>query len=381
MNNESIFSCLKHYAPSEGSDPKEDYFTQMIAWMLENMPGLAHAYVDLLCGKLHIQLNHSTEKISVDTQRVIDIDDGIGRIDLLIRVGSSIGFVCEHKVNSELSENQIAKYMAHTDQLGNGRFYSVLVTLNAQQHKQEANVCLVWSDIYSFILARQEEYKDIYTSPVEEFLIGEFLRYMKENGMGPYEEIRPDMIYSWFEAQKLGRSLNTLFSELANEDWMKNCPALDRVRQKNDSFAPRFSHQWGRVGINFFSEWRPGVFAGVLLDTYDHKLEPLHEEKGPDFVVFLESDYAKRSKKKEDKHNLETYRQITNSVLVRDCKERLANNSEGFDFLPGLELSPWRVVVLRKSLFDILNLVYKKEDQKSALRSEIIRGINLILGQ
>ncbi len=65
----------------------------------------------------------------VSTQESIKVGTNIGRIDLLINVGAEEGFICEHKVFSELSDNQIEKYIENAGQLGNRTYHSVLVTL------------------------------------------------------------------------------------------------------------------------------------------------------------------------------------------------------------------------------------------------------------
>ncbi len=48
MSTQSLFGYLKNYVPSEGRDPKEDYLTQMFAWILSNIDEVARIYVEYL---------------------------------------------------------------------------------------------------------------------------------------------------------------------------------------------------------------------------------------------------------------------------------------------------------------------------------------------
>ena len=104
----SIFSYLKSYILTEKRNPQEDYLTQLFAWILENIPGTATSYVRFLCDKnsnINIPISDDT-LIKVDTQRVVSS----GRIDMFLSVDDKWGIICEHKIDSELSENQIEKY-------------------------------------------------------------------------------------------------------------------------------------------------------------------------------------------------------------------------------------------------------------------------------
>ena len=51
---ESLFSYLVSYVPTDKRESKEDYLTQMFAWILKNVEGVAHEYVRYLCEKGNI---------------------------------------------------------------------------------------------------------------------------------------------------------------------------------------------------------------------------------------------------------------------------------------------------------------------------------------
>ena len=92
----SIFSFLTAYVPTDKRESREDYLTQMFAWMLINVDGYVNEYAKFLCDKNpDIKYPDDSEiNPSVSTQEVIQG----GRIDLLIRMNENISFICEHKV-------------------------------------------------------------------------------------------------------------------------------------------------------------------------------------------------------------------------------------------------------------------------------------------
>jgi len=49
--NDTIFDFLRSYVPSAGRDPKEDYLTQLFAWLLMNVNGLDLKYCEYLLKK------------------------------------------------------------------------------------------------------------------------------------------------------------------------------------------------------------------------------------------------------------------------------------------------------------------------------------------
>lgn len=374
MNGISIFSYLKSYIPSEGRDPKEDYLTQMFAYILENIEEAGRIYVEYLYERLNTDHPvRENEMISVSTQEVLRIDDGMGRIDLLIKVGEQLAFICEHKVFSELSECQIEKYMQNASQLGNRQYYSVLVTFSPSQWKQPSDIAIIWSDIYVMLEERIIQTNVLSDNAVSFFIVSEFLKYLKENGMAGYSDITSNMITSWFAAQKLEESLKGLFSELASVQWDQVCPLLRR--DEFSEYAPAYNGmRWGRVGIDFH-KWGLGVFAGVILDTKDHGLEPIDENTGPDFVIFIDSAYSKTGDDRQ------YYEENISLDYIRERRQILENNSGEYDYIPGLASSPYRIAVLRRPLLEVLSGKYTREEQKNALKEAIISGINRMLGE
>ncbi len=362
---QSIFSFLTSYVPTDKRESREDYLTQMFAWMLINIDGYVREYAEFLCGKNPDIKCPDREDIDpvISTQEVLPV----GRIDLFIRLNDNISFICEHKVHSELSHNQIKKYMDNSHLLGSGDYYSVLVTYSTVQHTQPADVAITWSDVCEFtenILGKYEH--------EDAFVLQQFVKFLKENGMGKTEPIGMDALLGYWSAIELEYKLNGIFSQLECYDWEMEC--MDIRSFSKAGYNPKFTkRRWGRVGIDFFDSWNPGLFAGVLMDTADHKLQPANVKKGPDFVIFMESDYGKSEEKSA------VYRSVIESEKYKKLVQKLSTDSGSFEFFPGIKESPWRVTVLRKPLYDILYNKYTREEQYQAMKDAIIEGLKLML--
>lgn len=365
--SKSIFSYLVSYTPTEGRKPREDYLTQMFAWILENVEGLADEYVNFLCEKASIPYERNKAEITVSTQETVK---GVGRIDLLIKTGN-LAFICEHKVvNGELGEDQIKKYMDNSSKLGPEKYYSVLLTFNRSQHTQEADISIIWSDVYELIEGVLDSYDE-----KDAFVLKQFLDYLSENRMEKTEPIPLVALQGYWPALKLESQLENIFRQLVKVDYSILCPGIEKI---GTGFKPEYSiesREWGRLGIAMFPKWNMGLFAGVILDTEDHKLKPLNKDKGPDLVVLLESDYSKVVGSTE-RNNYEN--NIKSDKYIRLC-DTLRQDSGPFDFMPGIKESPWRLAVLRRSLYDVLDGKNSKKEQIEAIRDTIVEATNMII--
>ncbi|HHT50581.1 MAG TPA: hypothetical protein GXZ78_03775 [Eubacteriaceae bacterium] len=109
------------------------------------------------------------------------------------------------------------------------------------------------------------------------------------------------------------------------------------------------------------------------MDGKDHGLQPADLSKGPDFVILLEYLYDKKNPELMEKRS-----RFMNSPNFVELNRRLVQNSGTFEYLPGIEKSPWRLIVLRKSIKEIFNGTSTLEEQVNALRYSICEGLDLI---
>ena len=407
----SLFSYLTSYVPTEKRESKEDFLTQAFAWVLKHFPQFAYHYIDFLRGKLshNTAVSGGTQSIKsyeIDTQR--QLDDGHSRLDLLIRVelidGKKEYYICEHKVDSELSAGQISRYMALTSEIDDdaeAAFYSVLLTKSKNQHSQAANVSIVWGDIKELI----DKFVSIFAVQDDNnafvFLLGQLSQYLTEKGLENVKPIRKYDIethnYNKFaNDSEIEKSFNYIMRRLLNDlDTLKTQEDLERefpnLNKLSEAYLDlQFSKaQWGRKGINIFGnqwdpnagnkevalgkgEWKVGLFVGVLLDPRDHKLEPYDKSKGFDMVVILDGRGKYNGKSLE-----------LNNPAFDKMTRALKCNSGDFDFVPFDKLrSSYRLAVLRIPFIDVLseNGVFQEDIDKQyeLFKEYAFRGINLM---
>ena len=364
--NDTIFDFLRSYVPSAGRDPKEDYLTQLFAWLLLNVKGLDLKYCEYLLNNTANSTFTVTnsDTITVDTQRTLPNGK---RIDLLITVNDNDGFICEHKIYSMLSPNQLINYSSMAPGIGSGKgqFHTVLITLGTHQWTQPADVRVLWSSIYQDFL--QKELVNYADDSVHYFMLDQTISYMQNNSLGTYGEITSEAIAGYWETFGLKNAVNNIIGDLRVQKWDTKCNNLQHCNTQGFTEPIYHKERWGRVGLEMYSNWKPGIFVGILWDHSNHGIKPLNEKNGgPDVVILvdmLESDYSK----------------ITNSQTCADYLEKLNQNHGDFDLIEYSKIPGyWRLVVLRKSLSDVLQGKQGQEEQSNALYETFCEGINFL---
>ncbi len=369
---ESIFSSIVSYTPTAYIDPQENFLTELFAWILNNVQGFALEYISLLNNRIeNIPIVEENATIRAKTQTTVTN----GYIDMVIYTDSGINYICEHKVDSELSENQINKYLECRDELEEqGVYYSVLLTRAKWQHTQKADVSITWSDVDMLVDSIIGNYSE---DPVNSFVLEQFSLFLREKGLGKVEPMNAEYFKSNYlqERKNVAKNeevLKNVFREIAQYDWKTIVPGLDTFtidEKYNPSYAPKFkSPEYGRVGINFFLNWEPGIFAGILFDGYDHKLELCDESKGPDFVVIMDVTMK--------------YNEALNSEeWTKAMKQRLINNHSPFDKFVDNPKNKWRLAVLQRPFYDVIKDARTLDEQKELITESIKQGIELFIRQ
>ncbi len=364
--NESIFSAISSYIPHPGINPMENYLTELLAWMINNTDSFGCDYVRYLLEKGGLSEDCLKDLNSVEAETQVHISSGF--IDMLIKTNISISFICEHKVDSELSDNQIKKYMDNSGELESGKHYSVLLTKSKNQWSQPANIEITWSDIDNLL---KELTENEYYQGTDLFVINQFSNFLQEKGLGMANIINTDELKYYLSAKRIEKSLSNIFSELAREKW-DEISGLKSFPTTRDDFKPAFNKlKWGRIGISFFNKWEPGLFAGVILDGEDHCLQPKDESNGPDFVIILDIQ----------KNNSDVYRKAKDSTWLNDLRIKLKKSCFPFSDYIENPKNNWRLLIIRKPLFEIINSCNTVEDQKDKIRDAIKAGIKLIVGE
>ncbi len=358
--NESLFSRLFRYKQTEKMSQTENYLTETLAWMINNLPKFGQEYVLFLISKHKEAIDfhaHSPFTVSATTQFTVTN----GFIDMVITTDNNMIFICEHKVDSELSDNQIQKYYDCRGEIENSPEYlfkTVLLTKSVEQQTQKSDIAFIWHDLYLYV---SKQYDNNVYDDSEKIIIKQFLLYLTEVGMGMKNRIQIGSVENYCEVMKLDQTLKGMFCEIKNDiKWDTKCSGLaDFVASYHPEIPVK---RWGRIGIEFSNEWKPNIFAGVVLDNADHKLKEFNNQ--PQFVVLIDCDPEVKS-------------EVLNKAEFKSLFANIPNCENDFS----IDKSPknkWRLLILQKPLKDVLKHS-EYEEQKKDITDEIIAGINMIL--
>ena len=141
------------------------------------------------------------------------------------------------------------------------------------------------------------ELKNYAKDPVDEFMLNQALHFMQNNSLGTYGEITPGAIAGYWETFGLKNVVNNLVENLRVREWDSKCKNLQYCNTQGFTEPIFRKERWGRVGLEMYNNWKPGIFVGILWDHTDHRIDPLNKENGgPDVVILvdmLESGYSK----------------------------------------------------------------------------------------
>ena len=176
---ESLFKRLFRYRPTEGRQPKEDWFTESFATVLDRQPGLGGAYAGRLIGR-------DVETADIETQRTfkgarpdmwIDARDADGRRHVVM-VEHKMGAPAE-RLQLEDYERRLRGLTAETKTLvhiaGSTETPAFAVTDSSVGFK-----CLRWFEVYQWLrrwAAGARERREAVQ------FMDELLRFMEERGM------------------------------------------------------------------------------------------------------------------------------------------------------------------------------------------------------
>ena len=383
--NESIFSVLSNYSPQPMMNPRENYLTELFAWLINHIDLFGERYVSYLIKTGHIDIStggtHLEEyESSIEARTQLHVSNGY--IDMVIYDNNrKIAFLCEHKIDSMLSEDQIKKYMDNCLELDVGfHYHSVLLTKKESQHTEPADVMIVWREVTQLTRELLKDDNSLLTES-DQFILKQFIDYMNMEGLGVSEPINEMDLRSYFTAQEVEKRIDEICRNLVAPDveWGKMIPGLKTFPEDRADYKPCYNKlKWGRVGIDFFDKWNPGLFAGVILDGTDHKLEPVDWTKGPDLVVLLDVNLR----------NKEIYNSILNAKWYENLIEQLNKQCDRNHYIStpscrwkvvDAPKNKWRIVILQTPLLDVIENCKHLDEQKEKVRNCLVEGIRLFV--
>ncbi len=309
-NMSSLFRRLQSYRPREGKDPKEDFFTEALGYVLARNPKVLKEYIKFLIKEKFPNIDPVDKSIDIETQRtfkdrrpdaVITFEDDTGQCYMII---------CEHKLGAEINIQQLEKYRdILQEHIRSGDIKEgilVLITLWTESHPDFVKHYFRWPEIYKKLEewggSAEESPKEVYK---------EFLIYMEELGMKRPTKFTalemaefcriPGLIESLDECIKNGKAwakFESIKGETVNLQKLRDYPM--RLYWKRITY---------KVELNM----------GFCLDAHHHRWYDLLEFGDPDYpelVIFLSSSVRNKLRKKQ----LEFCRRFADSSCFNSWK-------------------------------------------------------------
>ena len=397
---ESIFTVLSSYCPQPAMTPKENYLTELLAWIINNVEIFSERFVERLITEAKergefVDISTVTKDDNELEQDIVTVTQqyvSCGYIDMLVYdKRHKIAFICEHKINSSLSDNQIIKYMERTAELQPGFHYvSVLLAKSKNiKNNEQAKIKIAWSEITQLTTKTLNDDTLLLTES-ERFILEQFVSFMNAEGLGMTEPISGETLKEYLhliddikkaqhKTEIIKNRISQIFRSLADSDvkWKKEIPELSSFPGIREDIVCKYEkYRWGRIGINFSDRpWDPGLFAGVILDVEDHKLQLVDPNKGPDIVVLLDVEAKNKCEHlvSEKDWNLHLKERRNKGQIIQT-----ANHTWKFSY--GIEVkSDWRIAVLQTPLLDVISYCDDFEKQQDRIKECLIEGIRLIV--
>ena len=353
----SLFEALSKFPPREGQDPLKNFITEGFAWLLNKYPDFGEFFLRYLKEKLPLNMN--TYDCKWRTQ--VRFDDKYPDM-VCYSNDERKAIVFEHKTWGSLDENQINNYRKYSEaRFDDSRI--VLITATRQQHEQNPDLALCWSDIYELISDWEQE-----TNSSIPFLFKDFHKFLKIKGLGPPAHISHAGIRYCCETKDMERKLKGIRNRIIEREIQGR--AWQRMIREDYKLRLRKTDAWGRMGISLWDDAQlPGVFVGILLDGEDHRTTPIDSAKGPDFCLIL--SFRPGLPYETNEHYQE---------LLCRVQQRLNDGWDGWEFYNHLEAvnmpNRWHPIHIRKPLLDVFAGTEEGEEQEERFykaASDLIR--------
>lgn len=382
MNPSGLLSALHKYRARENSDPTENFVTEAFAWLLKTESAFSSYFL------MSLKSKHSDNKVEfehVDWDTQCNWNNKFPDMVCTIRgTDSNFIYVFEHKVWSHLHDNQLRNYREYADQHYRGGYKLILITAHRGQHHQEPDEALRWSDVYTLIV----EYLDMTGSSLVlnkstsiRFLFEDFLRLLEDIGVAPLKSFTREEIVGYstdfrYRINRFWEDVTVSLREIFFEEFRSE---FESIVGQHDFRIEKDPDQWGRIGLSLFREWRPGLFAGVLLDPGDHGVGYSDPEKGPDVCLILSVEMSVWEWYKSPTY--ETLLSSLESIFEKEPGGWKLYDQRGEALSSDNEPNHWHPLHIRKPFVDLLSTGASSSTEEAAARvaEKLIEPLQLIL--
>lgn len=299
MNN--LFNNIQKYRPRVSTNPKENFTTEVFAYILNCDKKLLSKFIKLL------DLNETIDDYYVCTQ----VAEGNKIIDMEIIINDSISIFIENKINSSINKsiekkdgktiinNQLENYLEIQKSKENPKCYVVLLSQYSEKIdkiiKDQLLSVIRWENVYSLLENHQHD------DAIVKFLSKQFLGFMEVENMSPYKKINKNMINEYYNfrpnMKKLFENIINLLKDDTSFKKIRFSTSVDYISYYFWYNNVKFSLDFDRDGFSLFI-----YDEGLLSKAQKESLNVL------DSVVFsknyyipyeIDEDFEKASSKKQ----------------------------------------------------------------------------------
>jgi hypothetical protein len=264
MENNLLIN-LRKYRPRENTDPLENFVTEAFAHLLRSSQDVVKAFVAKINERLEVPIAFNADSYVVSTQENFNNKFP----DLVIKWDDS-ALVFEHKIHSELHDNQLKNYRSFAqDHFSHYRL--VLITAREYQHKQNPDCSLCWHNIYHFL----KNVKDSLDDDRVVWYVQEIVELLWAEGLGPVSPINHLAIDHYNEAKALDEQMSALLTQAALDhvQWPLKSSLAPMFKDRSRAVEKRLGIEFCKLTLNNERRWSPGIFCGFILDGKDHSFD------------------------------------------------------------------------------------------------------------
>ena len=366
-----LFEALRRYSPREDRDPLENFITEGFAWILNNYRDFGEFFLQ----KLEEKLKDEGKEWSIGNYGCewLTQENFNGKYpDMVCHFnGENKAIVFEHKtLGRDLDKDQLANYKEYACE-NFDEYRIVLITATQQQHEQDPDLALCWSDIYNLISDWESN---------SEPLIKDFQQLLKS------EELGPPRIPKYYEKIEFKKNIRALIEGVKEREEQKK--VWENIIKKED-YKLSILKNWrnydyfGKIGLELlswpdedsdFPNHGPGcIIVGILLDAKAHYTNLIDPDKGPDFCLIISFD--------DSLHDFYNNKVPAYKKLVEELSKKVAQLNDGWEFYDHLADSDaprknkTNPIYIRKPMRDVLG-TESCEDQEERFyeaASELIK--------
>ena len=340
---ESLLVNLRKYRPRENTDPLENIITEACAWLLRSNREVLQSVFECINNKLQSSISAPDGEVFISTQENFN-----NKFPDLVISWETCTLVFEHKVKSDLHQNQLKNYREYASETYDD-YRIILITATPFQHAQNPDAALCWEDIYKCLISLVDKVNYEHAS----WAIEDFLSLLKSEGLGPKSPMNRFSIAHYLEAVKFIEQVDSIFKTAQKREWPLQTIGMEPVFKRQGTES--------RVGLEFCPiiknkgrQWLPGIFCGVLLDGRDHGVK---EFINNELKLCLVLDFNRTGQ--------EMIKNSDNYNNLKACFKLLFNDWEYIDTAvdPRAKHNKWHPIVILRSMLSLFEHANTHQEQ------------------